>query len=166
MKKLILICCIALCAPLFSPIHAEGTQYIPKGYRKSITAAGGVLINNYAIDYGVSLFTTHGYQTSAHFFIGGGAGVNYYPEIGTVDVPVYVAIQGNSNTRKVQFTCGARAGYEVYNSGVYSGIDVGLRVALATKTALDFTPYVDYIYDWSTPKSHRWISGLRISVEF
>lgn len=85
----------------------------------------------------IELSTSHGYQFSNHFFIGGGFAVNRYNDAGYTAIPIFTDFRVNFLKKKVTPFSNIRVGYTAGDlKGVYLSLAAGVRFTLKAKMAL------------------------------
>ena len=113
---------------------------------------GGYTIG--AVDYTFNRFevnTSHGYQITPSFFVGGGAGMHFMSSYETpsmvipldvrkskVDIPLFVNARFNmSEGHYVPFLDVKAGKYITYEGGLYMNISLGCRIAMGEKNAVN-----------------------------
>jgi hypothetical protein len=124
---------------------------ISKGYHGSVDAGysvntGGTISTNWA-----ELNTVHGYQVNPYFFVGGGVGFHFAPEMkkseidgkphwkrdGSMEIPIFADFRWTVLNKKVTPFVDARLGHYVTNgSGMYSSLGIGCRFNLKGSQAI------------------------------
>ena len=142
--------------------NIEKTHTARRGYRGAVELAPFTLST---CGPTLNLSTTHGYQFSHNFFLGGGVAYYAYPfsYYGETDVPLYVAIQSNIGENLAQFTYGGRLGMILYSKheymnqetylnevhegfgGLYFNFNIGLRLGFTPQYAMTIKPQFDII---------------------
>ena len=171
---LLIFCCttLALAHQGNSPA-TEATPPTGEVFNKHLAARGYRGFVNYTpltftfINQGIAgnISTTHGYQFSHNFFLGGGIAYYAYPfsSCGETDVPLYIAIQSNVGEKLAQFTYGGRLGMILYSKhdymnqetylneidegfgGLYFNFNIGLRLGFTPQYAMTIKPQFDLI---------------------
>ena len=147
MRKIILLLAVLLTSQI---IWAQNTS---EGCYRGIVD-GGYTIGIGDYDFGrFEINTSHGYQISPFFFVGGGFGLHFMPEYETkgmnialdqrdskVDIPIFANLRVNFNKTKISpFVDGKAGTYITNNGGLYLNISAGCRFALNEKQAIDIS---------------------------
>ncbi len=133
-----------------------------KGYKGFAEIGVGLGAGTEGFAFSGALYTTHGYQCSPYFFIGGGLGTelvfDYADEIGALSLFAETRLNlRNPNSHKKTSHLGLRVGYEILNSGVMFNLFWGKRWPISKSLALNFNlgyellsrPYSDDYYSGS-----------------
>lgn len=146
--KLIFFFCVLICS---FQAHAQFTtggktsgsinndSFIHKGYKGFVDFGYGIGVGDYSAGR-VEFSTAHGYQIVPYLFAGVGAGVNYFHDAESVNVPIFADIRGTlpiNNSRVAPFL-DLKIGYSVADvEGFYFSPSVGCRVAVSKKVGIN-----------------------------
>lgn len=146
-----------------------------KGYR-GFVEIGGVAGTG---DYGDGVFalqTSHGYQFSPHFFLGGGLGIDYHFDWETVFVPIFADLRVYFMDNWITPLLGMKIGYSPFDgSGFYFNPSVGASFAVTNRSAvyltLGYNLQKSEIYFWNsylsfTEKATIGGISIKLGVEF
>lgn len=112
---------------------------ISTGYRGYVDLGYGIGVGDYSTGR-VEFSTTHGYQFMPYFYAGIGAGVNYFHEGSSVNIPIFADFRGMLPLQgsKVAPFLDFKFGYSVVDiEGFYFSPSIGARVAISDKTGFN-----------------------------
>lgn len=98
------------------------------GYKGFVEAGYAVGIGEVSIDR-LELMTSHGYAFNSCFYLGIGAGVEYYNKAEATAIPVFLDIRASLLERNVSPSLGMKIGYSFDDvEGFYLSPTIGIKV--------------------------------------
>ena len=140
-----------LIAAITLSITANQAQNISKDcYRGFFDGGCTIGVGDYPFNR-LEVNTSHGYQITPSFFVGGGAGMHFMGSYETssmvipldvrkskVDIPLFVNARFNMSKGHYAPFLDIKAGkYVTYNGGLYMNISLGCRIAMGEKNAVN-----------------------------
>lgn len=128
----------------------------------------------------INLLTSHGYQIIPQFFVGAGAGVNYYYDSESWSVPIFAHLRSDFLDSDITPFAEVRVGYSVADvKGFYLNPAIGCRFSVSDNLALNVSvgytmqkhsledTHYGYGYLWESTKKLN-IGGIdfRIGLDF
>lgn len=93
----------------------------------------------------VAVSSTHGAQIIPHFFVGVGAGFNYYHESGAWNIPLYADVRSNFLKGKITPFLDFRIGYSVGDAqGFYMSPTIGCDFGFGKKSGFSIALGYEY----------------------
>lgn len=128
---------------------------IPSGYKGFVDLGYGIGTGDFKAGR-IEFSTTHGCQFAPYFFAGVGAGVNYFHDESSVNIPIFADFRGSlpiQNTKVAPFL-DMRIGYSILDvDGFYFSPSIGIRIATSEKCGFNIglgyelqKTKVDYYY--------------------
>lgn len=89
----------------------------------------------------IELSTTHGYQVSPYFFVGGGLGFHYDVVDSDICIPFFADLRGTFTTSKFAPFVDLKLGYFISNGyyDAYSCISAGVRMNIVKRQAVSLS---------------------------
>lgn len=113
---------------------------LKSGYRGFIDLGYSFGVGDYGVDR-IEFSTSHGYQFNPYFYLGAGAGFNYYHDGQVASVPIFANPRVDFPTGSISPFVDVKVGYSVSDhvEGFYFSPSAGVRFALQNKTGLNFS---------------------------
>lgn len=147
LRAIVMILAMMVSMPSFAQFTTGGNRNnsygselsIPTGYKGFVDLGYGIGTGDFKTGR-VEFSTTHGCQFAPYFFAGIGAGVNYFHDDSSVNIPIFADFRGTlpiPNTKVAPFL-DLRLGYSILDvEGFYFSPSVGCRIATSEKCGVN-----------------------------